>query len=124
MPGAALVCANLTLWELETFFKARAIMERYGTQCEAYGRSNARWNDRTTNAREGLSSATTWSDTKITTYFSHSVDYGLYLELRYDFMGRYEIVEETIEHDLTGLMASLNAAIGGGYGVSMSSGWR
>lgn len=52
---------------------------------EAYMKHNAPWNDRTSNARNGLSaraqkSASTIAASTFAIVLSHSVDYGIYLE--------------------------------------------
>jgi hypothetical protein len=131
MPGSEIVNANLTIWTVEKIAQCHSIMSNYGSNCEAYARTNASWYPnsdsephgytRTGAAREGLSASTVKEKGSITTYLSHSVDYGQYLELRYDFGGRFKILEKSIEHDLGGLMGSLQTAVGGVGGFSLTT---
>lgn len=71
-----------------------AVMEFMAPQVEAYGKKNAPWTDRTSNARNGLFTETGrlhhqhWID------FAHSVAYGIWLEVR--FSGRHQIIIPTI----------------------------
>lgn len=62
----------------------------------AYGQQNARWQDRTGNARKGLKGTfeANPQQQKVTLFFGHGVFYGVYLELM-DF-GSYQIVPQTI----------------------------
>jgi hypothetical protein len=57
-------------------------------------RSNARWTDRTGNARQGLSGAVFESDEEIALVFFHRVNYGIWLEVRWS--GRYAIIGPTM----------------------------
>jgi hypothetical protein len=57
-------------------------------------RSNARWTDRTGNARQGLSGAVFDSDDEIALVFFHRVTYGIWLEIRWS--GRYAIIGPTM----------------------------
>lgn len=80
-----------------TFYtRTRREGDRLAERMVAYGRNNARWDDRTGAARQGLKAvvfdATNGMGFSIA--FGHSVDYGYYLE--YGMGGRYAIVYETV----------------------------
>lgn len=67
------------------------VMEFYDSKIETYMKTNAKWTDRTGNARNGLRAVaghtpfvSHWID------LFHSVPYGIWLEVR--FAGRYAIV--------------------------------
>jgi len=65
---------------------------------EAWAKVNARWTDRTGNARQGIKGESMWVDTtKITIALSYSVDYGIWLELAME--KKYAILEEAIEQN-------------------------
>jgi hypothetical protein len=57
-------------------------------------RSNARWTDRTGNARQGLSASVFDSEDEIALVFFHRVTYGIWLEIRWS--GRYAIIGPTM----------------------------
>lgn len=69
---------------------------RTATQGEAWMRTNAKWTDRTGNARNGLRGTSRVSTNKVAVVFSHSVPYGIWLEVRWD--GRYAIIEPAVAH--------------------------
>lgn len=65
---------------------------------EGYAKTEARWTDRTGNARQSLH---TWHDVAndiVTVYIGHGVEYGIWLEVRW--AGRYSIIWPTIEAHL------------------------
>jgi HK97 gp10 family phage protein len=69
---------------------------------EEHMKQNAPWNDRTTNARNGLSavaqkSGATVAGSTFAIILSHSVDYGLYLEEGTENMSARPIIMPTIE---------------------------
>jgi len=63
---------------------------------EAWAKQNARWTDRTTNARQGLKGEAYWENKEaLVVAIMHQVDYGIWLELAME--KRYAILEEPIE---------------------------
>lgn len=69
--------------------------EDFAREIEEYARANAPWEDRTGDARAGLTAEAqeTNSSTTITLY--HTVEYGVWLEIRWS--GKYAIVLPTLE---------------------------
>lgn len=61
----------------------------------AYAQSNAPWEDRTGDARAGLDVDVRREGNVIVWEMFHSVDYGLYLETRWN--GKYAIIMPTLE---------------------------
>jgi hypothetical protein len=61
----------------------------------AYAQRNAPWNDRTNDAREGLQSAVTLYNDSLEIDLYHTVEYGIWLEVRWG--GKYAIIIPTIE---------------------------
>lgn len=81
--------------------KAQAYMSRvtnyHALRAEAYAKINAGWTDRTTNARDGLKTATSNSAGHHEIVLYHTMPYGIWLEIR--FAGRYAIIRPTIQHE-------------------------
>lgn len=64
------------------------------TRSENYMRQNARWTDRTANARNGLTARPTHTTNQHVITLAHSVPYGIWLEVRWS--GRYGIIPEAV----------------------------
>lgn len=62
-------------------------------EMEAFAKRNARWKDRTSNARQGLKGSASLEGKFIVIRIAHQVDYGLFLEK--SFAGRYAIIKPT-----------------------------
>lgn len=81
----------------------------FAQNVQEYARENASWEDRTGDARSGL---TAEGRQRLTTYsiiLYHTVDYGIWLEVRWD--GKYAIILPTIEHMGHELMDRLQIAL-------------
>ena len=68
---------------------------KFAERLQQYARENAPWEDRTTDARQGLTASVDQSDDNIELTLAHTVDYGIWLEIRWG--GRYAIIIPTIE---------------------------
>lgn len=82
---------------IEEFVRRAAVatMARYEGIIESAAKANARWTDRTTNARNGLNAQTVQpSDMVYSLTLAHRVPYGVFLEVRWS--GRYAIIEPTL----------------------------
>ncbi|MCK9600913.1 MAG: hypothetical protein M0R06_17865 [Sphaerochaeta sp.] len=121
MPGASTVAANLTLWEKASKKAAATAMDRFIKSAQSYAQNNRRWQDRTNAARGGLKGETK-PGVKIVSTLAHTVEHGIYLELRYDFNGQYKILEEAISEGLPSLLSQLRGIFGSGVGVSFGGG--
>ncbi len=62
---------------------------------EAWMKSNATWRDQTGNARNGLRGQAIVSKNRVAVVFSHSVPYGIWLEVRWD--GKYAVLVPAVE---------------------------
>lgn len=84
--------------ELQAKSKAAVglIANRQATIGEARMKTNAPWSDRTTAARSGLHTQVIPGPGQFTIVFSHSVNYGIWLEIANS--GRYQIIMPTIRH--------------------------
>jgi hypothetical protein len=79
-------------------------------EMQGYARENAPWQDRTGNARRGLTGS--WGLNKYVYYvkLAHSVDYGVYLELSNE--KRFEIIAPTMQKFGAGLYSRIKDKIG------------
>lgn len=78
---------------------------------ESYAKSNARWDDRTGNARQALYVSVHSSDDTTAIYLSHGVDYGVYLELLHQ--GRFAVILATLEAHYKPIQDSYRRMMGG-----------
>lgn len=66
------------------------------TKGTGYAKSNAKWVDRTGNARQGVRAFAVHEVGKSTIVITHGVAYGIWLEVR--FSGRYAIINPTMDY--------------------------
>lgn len=59
-----------------------------------YAQSNRRWTDRTGSAKSLITSKAEWQGDTLDISIKHGVDYGIWLETRIAFQGKYKILEE------------------------------
>jgi hypothetical protein len=71
-----------------------AAAEYVAPQIQGFMRTNARWTDRTGNARSGLKAKVVPGNNKIAIVMYHSVPYGVFLEVRWG--GKYAIISKAI----------------------------
>ena len=76
---------------LETYLKSQA------PAVQDYARQNAKWNDRTGNARQGLFAQYKGGNGSHVITVYHTVSYGIWLEVRW--AGKYAIIEPTVRHE-------------------------
>lgn len=69
---------------------------------ETYAKDNARWTDRTGNARQRLKGSTRWESTALIAAITHNVDYGMWLELAHG--KKYAILEEALNSQAQSLL--------------------
>lgn len=84
-----------------------------GVEALDYARANAPWNDITGDARSGLDVDVRQEGEVIVLEMSHSVDYGLYLETRWN--GKLAIIMPTLEMFAPQIGRGLSES-GGDYG--------
>jgi len=73
---------------------AKAVMELLAQDLKNYMQENARWEDRTGDARAALDALVDVTSDAIVLYLTHGVDYGIWLELANS--GRYAIIADTM----------------------------
>ena len=84
-----------------------ATIEFHTPQVEAAAKKNARWVDRTSNARNGLFAVAERERPRYRIVLGHGVPYGVWLEVR--FAGKYAIIEETCRTQGTEVMKTVKA---------------
>lgn len=85
------------------------VMREYAKEMEDYMKANAPWEDRTGDARDGLTAVMEEDPIRPTIHLYHTVSYGLWLEIRWN--GLYAIIMPTIEDMGPGLIQVLDGAI-------------
>lgn len=83
-----------------------AYTKGFARRTEAYAKAHAPWQDRTGDARQGLTAIGEQRLVRYTITLFHTVDYGIWLEVRWD--GKYAIIVPTIEHMGPIFMAEMN----------------
>lgn len=77
---------------------------------ESYAKTNARWTDRTGNARQRLKGSTRWEEDALIAAISHNVDYGMWLELCNE--KKYAILEEALNSQAQNLLDAYERFLG------------
>ena len=75
---------------------------------EVYAKSNKPWKNRTGDAQSLLNGKSTWeSNDVLDMAIAHGVYYGVYLETRRDFQGKYKILEEARDSQIENFKSML-----------------
>lgn len=85
-----------------------AVTRGFAKDVEEYAKEHAPWEDRTGDARNGLKAEGRQRLTSYTIVLYHTVDYGIWLEVRWD--GTYAVIMPTLEHMGHELMTRLEIA--------------
>lgn len=104
----------LGLHEAESRLKEalRILADTAAKKMERWAKENAKWEDRTTNARQGLRGEGYWEDeNNLVVAIMHQVDYGIWLELA--MAKKYAILEQALESGKDELIAQYKRLIGG-----------
>ena len=78
-------------------------------QMEAYAKGNHRWINRTQSAENMLKGECKWEGTTLDISIKHGVDYGIWLETRIAFQGKYKILEEARDSQVESFKAMVLA---------------
>jgi hypothetical protein len=87
-----------------------SLADYFAARMQAYAQANARWTDRTGNARAGLRAVTVKAATAVAIVLFHTMDYGKWLELAHQ--GRYQILLPTLEAHYGQIVAALRRLVG------------
>jgi len=85
-----------------------------------YAKTNAPWEDRTGNARQGLDVEVQQDAEAIIIQLYHTVDYGLWLEVIQN--GRFAVIMPTLQRFAGAVMVDLSEGEGGGSAPEPDSG--
>lgn len=98
------VLNNLNGMQAKTRAALQIIADTAVKSMEKYAKTNARWTDRTGNARQRLKGSTRWEESALIAAISHNVDYGMWLELCHE--KKYAILEEALDSQAQNLLDS------------------
>lgn len=88
--------SGLAKVEARLFEALRIVSHSASKEMEAYAKANAKWTNRTGNARQKLNGDAYWVDSKILeTVLAHQMDYGVWLELANG--KKYAILEKSMK---------------------------
>ena len=97
--GVDEMCRRMDAYADQVLSAIEQVATYFEQALEGYAKQNAPWTDRTSNARQGLHSfSQALGRETVALYLAHGMDYGIYLETR--FQGRYAIIWPTIEAHL------------------------
>jgi hypothetical protein len=86
------------------------VMQLHAPRVEGYARRNAKWHDRTGNARSGLRGiAESQTNGPYKIILAHGVPYGIYLEVRWS--GRLGIINPTLAAEGPEVMRTVSAGL-------------
>lgn len=86
---------GLANFEFKTGTGVGEAVVKFAERLQQYAQDNAPWEDQTGDARRGLTAAVDQDNDDVTLTLSHTVEYGIWLEIRWG--GRYAIIIPTIE---------------------------
>lgn len=87
---------NLDKLDRRMALNIAGIMDYQATKTEFFMKTNAKWTDRTGNARTGLHTVTKREGSRFFMLLSHTAPYGIWLEVR--FSGRFEIIRPGLRY--------------------------
>lgn len=105
------LASNIVAWGKRLLIAVYKLALVFMDRIVTYAKKNARWTDRTSNARQGLSGDVLKTATGVILVLSHGVDYGKWLEIAN--AGKYAIILEALEANYSPLMAALEALVRG-----------
>jgi len=111
VPGSDQIARNLDAWFERVRAALFALAQEHAREAEGWMKENAPWTDRTGNARQGLKATVSMEEAEIRITLSHTVDYGVYLELRQG-PGRRPILAPARERQAPLLLEDVKALLG------------
>lgn len=96
------VLSKLESMQAKTRASLQIIADSAVKAMETYAKDNARWTDRTGNARQRLKGGTRWEESALIAAITHNVYYGMWLELAHG--KKYAILEEALNSQAQSLL--------------------
>jgi hypothetical protein len=106
---------RMAVFALTANFAISEASTKLAEDIEAWMKENAPWEDRTGDARDGLTAKKVSQGFRQEIYLYHTVDYGIWLEVRWN--GKYAIIVPALEH-FDSMMGPRLAGLMGGLGFS------
>lgn len=86
------------------------IGETVASSMKGYAQSNARWQDRTGDARNQIEAKAEWVDTTLDISINHKMDYGYWLETRnFSVAGNLAILQESRDSQVEAFKTMITA---------------
>ena len=109
----ATVSANIEELTPKALKALEVVGQTTGAKMKSYAQNNAKWTDRTNAARGGLDFNSRWEGTVLTISIMHTVDYGLWLEIRdFPHAGRLAILEEARDSQVQSFLNMVKKILG------------
>lgn len=96
-------------YEKDLMAEIEDLLRRFAPQIESYAKANAPWTDRTAAARQTLFTVVEAKKDRVILYLSHTMSYGVYLELRWQ--GRWSIIMRTLQAHESPIMDGLKRLV-------------
>ena len=108
--GADVIIKNLIAYEYKMRAAIYILADTGAKLMESWAKENAPWTDRTSNARQGIKGQAYWNSDTIIVTLSHSVNYGIWLELANH--RNYAILEKSINAEKDTLIQNYKKLLG------------
>lgn len=112
MRGMEQLAFNVATFDERVQYAVGGIVDYHGAIAEGEMKRRAPWTDRTAAARTGLHTSTFNEYAAWVLVLAHAVNYGIWLETRNDFNGRYAVILPVMVDIANALMASLEGLFG------------
>lgn len=101
--------SNLTNMNQRVQTGLNVIGDATASQMKTYAQTNHPWTDRTHSATDEISTEVKWEGTALDISITHGVDYGIWLETRDAFEGKYKILEEARDSQVNSFKEMIQA---------------
>ena len=96
-------------YEKDLMAEIEDLLRRFAPEIETYAKANAPWQNQTGNARQTLFTVVEAQKDRVILYLSHTMSYGVYLELRWQ--GRWAIIMRTLQAHESPIMNELKRLV-------------
>ena len=103
---------GLKRFEAHTQAQLQVVGSTISGNMESYAKANHPWTNRTASAQNQLHGDFKVTDNELDISIGHGVEYGVYLETRGDFNGRYQILEKARDSEINNFKNMLRTIAG------------